>query len=223
MPEDLVGISEASKLLGVSEQALRQWTDEGRIKAFVTPGGHRRFSRVELKKFLSMQRKTLGIKDLAIGLEETVPAHREMDASYLTKTAWSSKLDSYAQKGLALRGRNFLNLVIRLVTEPSRTDEIMVQVREAGRDFGDTLAQMGVPLTDSVQIFIQHRDPIVGAVIALMQKRGALSPRVAETNPLINRAMDEALVALVTAHQMHRNSIDSKEGINPQSQRGVTP
>ncbi len=99
----------------------------------------------------------------------------------------------------------------------------MELVRDAGRDFGETLALLGVPLTDSVQIFIQHREPIVGAVMTLMQKRGALSPRVAETNPLINRAMDEALVSLVAAHQIHRNATNSKEGIDSQSQRGVTP
>ena len=49
----LLSISEASQLLGVSDGALRQWTDEGRIKAFITPGGHRRYDRVELKKFIS--------------------------------------------------------------------------------------------------------------------------------------------------------------------------
>ena len=35
MDESLVTISEAAKILGVSEVALRHWTDEGRVKAFV--------------------------------------------------------------------------------------------------------------------------------------------------------------------------------------------
>ena len=50
--EPLLSISEASQLLGVSEGALRQWTDEGKIKAFITPGGHRRYARAELKKLM---------------------------------------------------------------------------------------------------------------------------------------------------------------------------
>ena len=205
MPEDLVGINKASKFLGVSEQALRQWTDEGKINAFVTPGGHRRYTRGELKKFLSMQQKMLGIKDLAIELEETAATHREMDVSYLTKTLWYGNLSLEAQKSLASLGRNFLNLVIKLVTKASKNEETLQLIRNAGNDFGETLARLGVPLTDSVQVFIQHREPIVGAVTGLMKKRGALSPRVAEAHPLINRAMDEALISLVTAHQQHYN------------------
>ena len=78
MEEPLVSISEASHLLGVSEAALRQWTDEGKIKAFITPGGHRRYSRVELKKITGSHMKMLGIKDLVFELEDTTQTHREL-------------------------------------------------------------------------------------------------------------------------------------------------
>ena len=37
----------------VSEVSLRQWTDEGRLRAFITPGGHRRYARAGLRKFMS--------------------------------------------------------------------------------------------------------------------------------------------------------------------------
>ncbi len=43
--ETLLSISEASDFLGVSEPALRQWTDAHKIKAFVTPGGHSQLMR----------------------------------------------------------------------------------------------------------------------------------------------------------------------------------
>ena len=49
----MLSISEASSLLGVNEATLRQWTDEGKIKAFITPGGHRRYSESELRRLLS--------------------------------------------------------------------------------------------------------------------------------------------------------------------------
>ena len=68
--EAFLSISEASRILGVSEAALRQWTDEGKIKAFVTPGGHRRYARPELKRFISAQPRMLGLKDLVVELEK---------------------------------------------------------------------------------------------------------------------------------------------------------
>ena len=63
----LLSISEASKSLGVSEAALRQWTDEGKINAFVTPGGHRRYSESELRKFIGSHSRMLGVKALPDG------------------------------------------------------------------------------------------------------------------------------------------------------------
>jgi len=78
--EPLISISEASHVLGVSEAALRQWTDEGKIKAFITPGGHRRYSRADLKRFMSSQQRTLGIKDLVIELEDTAQEEAYLEA-----------------------------------------------------------------------------------------------------------------------------------------------
>ncbi|MBM4445464.1 MAG: helix-turn-helix domain-containing protein, partial [Chloroflexi bacterium] len=45
-----MGISAASRILGISETTLRRWTNEGRVRVFVTPGGHRRYSANELSQ-----------------------------------------------------------------------------------------------------------------------------------------------------------------------------
>ncbi len=44
-------VTEAAKLLGVTEPTLRKWTDSGRIAVFRTPGGHRRYLRTEIEIF----------------------------------------------------------------------------------------------------------------------------------------------------------------------------
>ena len=49
-------LGQAAKYLGISESTLRKWTDEGRIQAFSTPGGHRRFRGSDLDEFLSNAR-----------------------------------------------------------------------------------------------------------------------------------------------------------------------
>lgn len=45
-------LGQAAKYLGVSESTVRKWADEGRLGAFSTPGGHRRFRRADLDQFL---------------------------------------------------------------------------------------------------------------------------------------------------------------------------
>jgi len=196
----LVGISEASQILGVSEATLRQWTDEGSIKAFVTPGGHRRYSKEQLREFISSHEKMLGIKDLVIRLEDTADVHREIGAAFMNNTAWYGKMSKEHKKQLAALGRRILNLMVSYVSEPAKQEEIMRQAREIGADFGQTLASEGVPLTDSVQAFLSHRNPVNGIIADLMRKRELLGERVVSAVPLIEQLMDAALVSLVEAH-----------------------
>ncbi len=208
--EPLISISEASHILGVSEATLRQWTDEGKITAFITPGGHRRYSRAELKKFTTSSRKVLGIKDLVVELEDTVQLHREIARVHLNTTSWYNELSQESQEHLAELGRRFLNIIIRYITEPSKREETLKLARDVGRSYGETLAKLGLPLTDSVEAFIPHRDPIIKATTHLMRKREAVTGRVVESIPLVARVMDEALVSLVAAHQQYRNIYNSE-------------
>ncbi len=212
--ESLLNISEASQMLGVSESALRQWTDEGKIKAFITPGGHRRYSRVELKKFMSSHQKTLGIKDLAVELEDTASLHRELGRTFLQTTTWYKRLSEESQEHLAVLGRDLLNLIIRYIAEPSKREEVIKLAHDVGKGLAEILAELGLPLTDAVEAFILHRDPIMNATSHLMRKREALSGRVVDAIPLIAHVMDEALVALVAAYQEYRNGTknESEEG-----------
>ena len=205
----LISISEASNLLGISEVTLRQWTDEGKIKAFITPGGHRRYSKEELKKFMNSSQKVLGVRELVIGLEESIHLHREIDKANISSTSWYNELDKQSQKHLAELGRHILDLIIRYINEPSKREELIKLARNAGHDFGEVLAKSDLPLTDSVEAFILHREPLMQVTTHLMRKRGALNRRVVEAIPMVTQVMDEALMSLVAAHQQYRTSLKS--------------
>lgn len=51
MPERLVSIKEAAELLGVSKSRLRAWDDNGKFRAVITPGGHRRYRLSDIALF----------------------------------------------------------------------------------------------------------------------------------------------------------------------------
>ncbi len=165
--EAFLNTSGASQTLGVSEAAPRQWTDEGKIKVFVTPGGHRRYSRIDLKKFMSTHSRMLGVKDLVSEIEETV--------------------------------------------EPSKREETMHLARQVGQDMGEILATNGLPLADSVEAFLMHREPVVNASTNLLRRRDAFSGRVVDAIPLAIHVIDETLVSLVAAHQQYRNGMNSSK------------
>ncbi|HEX4519617.1 MAG TPA: response regulator [Gaiellaceae bacterium] len=49
---DWLTLGQAAKYLGVAQSTIRKWSDEGRVPAFYTPGGHRRFRRADLESFI---------------------------------------------------------------------------------------------------------------------------------------------------------------------------
>ncbi len=204
MPEKLlINISEASHILGVSEGSLRQWTDEGLLEAFITPGGHRRYNEADLKKFIRTHPKMLGMKDLVAELKETAPKHREV--GHIPFKGMRGKLGQEAQGHFANLGRRMLNLIIKYITEPGNRKETIELVRGVGRDHAEILYKMGLSLNESVEAFILHREPIMNAVTHLLKKRESVTGHVIEKIPMVTYVMDEALVALVATYQKYRN------------------
>jgi excisionase family DNA binding protein len=49
---DWLTLGQAAKYLGVAQSTIRKWSDLGRVPAFYTPGGHRRYRRSDLDNFL---------------------------------------------------------------------------------------------------------------------------------------------------------------------------
>jgi excisionase family DNA binding protein len=49
---DWLTLGQAAKYLGMAQSTIRKWSDSGRLPAFYTPGGHRRYRRNDLDQFL---------------------------------------------------------------------------------------------------------------------------------------------------------------------------
>ena len=50
---DWLTLGQAAKYLGVAQSTIRKWSDQRRVPAFYTPGGHRRYRRPDLDNFLN--------------------------------------------------------------------------------------------------------------------------------------------------------------------------
>jgi excisionase family DNA binding protein len=50
--QEWLTLGQAARFLGVAQSTIRKWSDHGRLPAFYTPGGHRRFRRVHLESFV---------------------------------------------------------------------------------------------------------------------------------------------------------------------------
>jgi len=65
--EDVLTVFKASKLCSVSPKTIINWIESGLIKAYKTPGGHRRINRNDLIAFMEKQGMPLPEKDVDTG------------------------------------------------------------------------------------------------------------------------------------------------------------
>ena len=199
--QNLLSIGQACKLLGVSEATLRNWTDEGKIKAFVTPGGHRRYVESELRSFIVAQSRMFTTQNL-IDEMESEPRHKiQMARERMAGASWYNSLDDAAKSKLRELGSTVYGLTVEYLTRKKDRDETMRSAREVGRQFGEYLADVGISLTDALEAFIMHRSPLVQVASDIVNREGVLRGQAADAVPLVTQITDEVLLSLVEAYQ----------------------
>jgi excisionase family DNA binding protein len=95
---DWLTLGQAAKFLGVAQSTIRKWSDQRRLPAFYTPGGHRRYRRGDLDAFLERSgagtRSTEGPVVLIVDdddkLREFVRVNLEMEG-YTVREAASAR------------------------------------------------------------------------------------------------------------------------------------
>jgi len=95
-------LGQAAKYLGVAQSTIRKWSDVGRVPAFYTPGGHRRYRRSDLDAFL--ERSGPGAKDRTgpvVLVVDDDPAVRELVRANLELEGYSVREAASAAEGLS--------------------------------------------------------------------------------------------------------------------------
>jgi excisionase family DNA binding protein len=94
-------LGQAARFLGVAQSTIRKWSDPGRVPAFYTPGGHRRFRRGDLESFLARSgpgRAQTGPSVLLVDDDERM---RELVRVELEREGYDVQEAASADEGLA--------------------------------------------------------------------------------------------------------------------------
>src|SRR5215204_5502691 len=67
---DWLTLGEAARYLGVAQSTIRKWSDSGRVRAFYTPGRHRRYRRDDLDAFLESSGPAAGEGPLVLIVDD---------------------------------------------------------------------------------------------------------------------------------------------------------
>ncbi len=203
-PERLA-LGEASRLLGVDPDTLRRWADEGRVPAFTTPGGHRRFERRALERLIAARRT-----GPAGGLAGVGASQGRLSAAYRRRYGQSHggtpdpRMTVPAEDREAFRdlGRSLVDALVRHLDEtgPGRA-RAERDALDIAAHFGERLAARGALLGDGVSMFVSARQPFLAELSLFARRRGVDALRIGELYDTSTGLLDRLLLAFVAAHE----------------------
>lgn len=208
-----LSLGPASRLLGVDPDTLRRWADEGRVDAWTTPGGHRRFDPKALER-LALERRPGSrnrlLAELGASPERFARVYRQRYTGDGThERLASAPRDDIEREAYRQDGRRLITtLVAYLDADP--TDLPARQRAEAEATaivdgHGERSAGGGISLTQAVELFVHARQPFLAEIAGLGRRRSLDSARLAALYGDASALLDRLLLRFITAHQLDRS------------------
>jgi len=165
-PEQWLSLKEASKRLNVHPTTLRRWADNGDIPIMLTPGGHRRFSSVDIEQFAQNRhglRRVSGIEQ--VWADRALTAARQEIVSQ-NNMPWLDAIDEDSRQRSRVVGRQLMALTLQYISNGD-DDRILDEARNLGCEYGYNCQEMKMPLTDALQASMFFRDTMIETAMTL--------------------------------------------------------
>jgi excisionase family DNA binding protein len=196
---EFLPLGAASRLIGVDPDTLRRWAADGRVDAFTTPGGHRRFERQSLERLIATRRPgRIRLSTLGATPDRLSRAYRR---SYRTARdhATDGGIPDGDRDAFRRDGRRLVELLlVHLDTRDGTARDRVERDAEVLVDqLATRLAAAGTPLTESVALFVAARRPFLAELAAIGRRRSLDAARFAAAYEDASAVLDRLLLRLI--------------------------
>jgi excisionase family DNA binding protein len=200
-PTEWVSIGRACQILGVNAATLRQWTTDGRLRSYRTPGGHRRFSLAELTALSqSGDAPPEELTDTLIG--QLRSRYRGMARSSHSQQGWWQSLPTPLRERFHELGEEVLVKLGAALSARSLRER--QRAASEGRDIGVRYAALareaGVDTAQGVEAYLAFRRPLLDVLARALAAHPALGEQLGRLMREAERFMDEVLAGLTGAN-----------------------
>jgi excisionase family DNA binding protein len=221
-PGGWLTLGNASRILGVDESTLRRWADAGQIRAFRTPGGHRRFAEADVQAILSGQAYRAHGRPGDLSTLALARIRRQLQRGPVHDAPWHLEAGEQERERLRVLGRRLVTFVSDYLSGRSRRGA-RSEAREIGHEYGRELVQAGLSLRQTLEAFTFFRRSLDQATRQVAQKTG-LSPEetLAHCEQVMSLA-DEVLLGIAESFEEPRNAASLPGPDRPSAQPGPRP
>ena len=157
-----LSLRDACRLLDVSNTTLRQWADNGYLRVYRTPGGHRRFLRDDVDSFANApERAQEQGKGDAIEGSALRKIRRSLSRNDVLQQPWYQSVEEEGKVRMRLFGRRLLSLLLQEAGPRRRRQELLEEARLLGREYGTEMSERGVTLKDTIEAFVFFRTMVL--------------------------------------------------------------
>jgi excisionase family DNA binding protein len=199
-----MSIHEASVMIGVSPATLRRWSDAGDIKAFTTPGGHRRFSRAAVAGMLPADRRgrpKLG--QLGETPERMTRVYRRELHRATQWAPWIEAIDEADRQPLRDHGQRIAAALLAFfdATDPEERGAALATAEDSAGVCGRIAGRIGLPCEATVEAFLRFRMPFVRELGGVARRRGLDTAETTRLLETATEALDRLLTAAIRGHE----------------------
>lgn len=205
-PSPWLTIHEASALIGVSPATLRRWCDAGDVKAFTTPGGHRRFSRAAVLGLLPSGRRARPRLGAMGETPERIVArvYRPHAQDVASDASWSARFAGMDLEPLRDLGRSAATQLLAYLdaATPEAAEAAMAAAEVAAVGHAAIVAHQGLTVAEAVDGFLRFRLLFLRELGSLARRRGFDATEATDLLESANEATDRLLRAFIRAREV---------------------
>ncbi len=199
-----LSLGPASRLLGVDPDTLRRWADEGRIDAFTTAGGHRRFHRATVERILEARRHdaTIRLATLGATTDRLSRAYRRgyshgAPGGEVRDAIPSADRDSFRDSGRRLVAALLEHLDAADDAGRDRAEQQAIAVTD---ELTRQLVASGIGPADAVSLFVASRRPFLTELGVIARRRSLDPERLTAIYDSSSTLLDRLLIRLVSSY-----------------------
>lgn len=213
-----LSLGPTSRLLGVDPDTVRRWAGDGRLRAYVTPGGHRRFLRVDVERTTTaIRRAPRTMAELGATAERLTRVYERtyrpiFEPRSSAAAASTDGLRPEDREAFRAEGRRLVAALVRFLdaTRPEDRIEASAEAERIVEATADRLARLGADAAEAVTTFVAARRPFLAELAAIGRRRAHDAAAVTRLHDDAVTLLDALLVRLVTRHADARRRLEEK-------------
>ncbi|MBI4278445.1 MAG: helix-turn-helix domain-containing protein [Armatimonadetes bacterium] len=199
-----LSLGEASRMLGVDQSTLRQWADRGQVPVFRTPGGHRRFSEVEIRALLAGRASWKATRPAEVVQRGSTGYLAGPEGKWLASRPWFGAFDEPARRTARDRCRGLMGALVGFLAGGRRGRKYAETGRRHGSALGREVARLGLSPAHLTEAFLFFRRMIVESLTRPSVRRALPAEGQVHSLKLVDEFFDQVQMAMMDAYAQAR-------------------